>query len=391
MTVARAARVWVLAAMVAAGWPLTAAAGEPASMPASGPASKPANTPASRPDSATQWPLPRMDKVDPLAFRVSGDGRWVILPYINEASAASTQPTEAEIGCYLLNTLDGKVINLLECFKDQANLSSDLIVGAEASADGKYIAVRTMKTDRASNSSVWLLNTDTRALELVGEGAVAYPVWVGAVLGVSTADKEGLFLPMRLQEPGRSTPLEMRVHAVISAAAPRGDFMICICDPQDASRAVSIADLKSGQAVLACMDLAGIVLRKLCPARDVGTVPVVSPCGKFISFQYNGWKGEAFKTPPDVVRVTVLASRLDESWSINEAAVPIFLTDDGEAVTLAANGDGNAPIKVWEKGGKTSRVLVDGAWAAAVAGTKLFYVTGAEQKTVHAVRLDLSK
>lgn len=319
------------------------------------------------------WKLPKFARVDPLGFTVSADGRWAVVPVAVETPRHGTG-----FRCWLGDLRSREIVDLADVLAEGLAGQGPQAINAVVSNDGKYLAVRSIRIE-GRWASLYLMNLVDHSVVRLAQGLMVTPVWMGPKLAITTVDANADIQPIRVYDPARGTMGEIPIRGMIAASDANGTVIVCGCDPNAPSAPVNMKDFS--HAAMLTMEPGGKVLRRLGAFEEVATMPLVSPAGQWLAFQYNGWKGEP-NGRPDVVRVEVMSVRGQERWSVDEVALPVAVGDDGAAVTIQLrSGPQGSLVQSWRRG-QAGRTLVDGAWAASLVGGKVYYVSGGEDKAL---------
>ncbi len=319
------------------------------------------------------WKLPKFARVDPVGFAVSADGRWAVLPV-----AVETPRHGMAFRCWLGCLQSHEIVELSDVLAPAIGSERPQAINAVPSGDGKYLAIRSILID-GHGASLFLMSLADRSVVRLAQGLMVVPVWMGPKLAITTVDANADLQPISVYDPEKGAMGEIPIRGMIAASDANGTVIVCGCDPNAPSAPLNMKDYP--RASMMAMEPGGKVLRRLGTFAEMGTMPLVSPGGKYLAFQYNGWKGEP-SGRPDVMRVDVMAVRGQERWSIDEMALPVAIGDDGEAVTIQLRSGPEGSLVQSRRQGQAARTLVDGAWAASQAGGRIYYVNGGEDKAL---------
>lgn len=331
---------------------------------------------------AAEWKLPKMERVDSMGFRVTRDGRYAVVAAHGRFDPKNPRPPKAI--CWLVDTTSGKCTNVADLLGDAAKGKSLNVARAMPSPDGAYLAVAATTTQGRGGRTLYLVRLKDGKVTQLQAGLMIPPVWVAGKLAISGPDGKGDIQQIRFYDPATGKFEDSKVRGLVASADANGQVMVVGCRKDAPTKPMSMRDFRGADTVT--MSVGGTVLRRLGSATEVGTQPIFSAGGHCLAFQYNG-RSKPGLGPPDVTRVDVMSVRGEQTRHVNEMAFPVHVDDDGTLITLGARfREDGAPIKLWDAQGN-AKVLVKNVWAAAVAGKRLFYVTGTDEKVLKVVPL----
>ncbi len=351
---------------------LAAGAQQPASRPApvtrstTGTATRPVAMPAG-------WKLPKFERVDPVGFAVSEGGRFAVLPVLADSSNRSAPIFR----CWLADIERKNLVELSDVLAEELK-DAPYALNATFSPDGKFLAIRAIRTGEQRGAAVFLMDLLDRSCTRLAEGLMVVPVWMGPRLAVSAVDANADLQPIRIFDPARKTSGEIAIRGIIAAGDASGSVIVCGCDANAPTAPLNMKDYD--RASMLAMQPGGKVLRSLGTLSEVVTMPVVSPGGKYIAFQSRP-PADANASP---ARVEVLATTGDERWSLDARVLPLSVGDDGAVLTIQSvrTRPEGAAVQLWPRGKPPRTLIEDGAWAAALSGARLYYITGFDEKSM---------
>ena len=359
-----------------------------------------------------EWKLPKGTIVLPGAeLHVTADARYVFFTetkWSRQDVAAGRQPKDV---CWMLETRTGELTKVTDLLAKATKGEKFEIFSLKPSPDGKYVLLTVRKAgwadwsptpdftdpttvpstiDRMTMTAFLVSLEDKKVRKLAEASRIDPPCWFGGRVAFSRVAKGGFFQPICLFDPaGKDKPVQWKVRGMLADANDKTKIILCSCDPDDPSKSSTFV-LENKHLV--AMTVQGKVLRRLGRADLVNSKPLLSPKAVYAAFQKSKTRAGFGKLPTGLY-VQVMAVKGKEAWKINESAEPIAVSDNGKVITIGdvyAFDEKGAPIKIWDKQGK-SRTLVKGVQAATVAGGRLFYVTPGEQPVIKSMPLPSSK
>ena len=316
-------------------------------------------------------------RVLPRSFSVTPDGRYAAFMEL-KLDPATRSPTT--VG-WLLELPSGKMTDVSSFLGPQVSDGKPMCSAPIPSPDGRYIVFTAY---RPSGMTTYLVGLEDGKVRQLAPGRFTIPVWAGPKVALSVVDAAGMLAPISLYGLDGAEPTQLKVRGLVVAADVDGKLLICACDPDKPSEPISMGALQS--KAIALLNAKGQVIKQLARGRTIGVRPVFSPNGEYLAFQ-SGEVAPGRTAPPKGIRVDVMAVRGEEQWTIREQAEPVAIMDDGALVTLGTTpGPDGVPVKIWDKGGTSSRPITR-AHAAAVAGGRLYYVTGTDPQVIKSMPL----
>lgn len=265
----------------------------------------------------------------------------------------------------LLDMKTGKVTLLSDAVKD---MPKQLVMPGDVAPDGKSILLR-------DPSALCLLDLVTLKVTMLSARLNIMSCWVGKRVAISgQGEDDGIDLVKLVAPTGKSSDLPVRGFAMCASA--NGDFIVVAANAKVPTAKAEPETMQTTASML-IIDPAGKVLRELTSMDVVSSKPMLSPNGKYVTFQTK--PAGAGDGQDSKYGVTVLSTDGKESWTVkDEAGEPCAVLDDGSVVCsdLIHGLDGTEFRLVNKKGDKI--VLGKGADIAVVSGNVYLATRGSK-------------
>ena len=324
-------------------------------------------------------------QLDPLGVRATPDGRYVTVPSVMPPPKQGAEPTYS---CTIIDTTTGKAVDLGDWLDDSHKKDGWQIAAAKPSWDGKYLlAGGRMKG--SPRMCVFLVELETHKVRMIDQAAMSAASWLGPRAVIGAVDKKDNVSPLKFYNPATDLWAQSKIIGLPAAGDANGAVLAVGAAAESPTAELAMKDFAKGSTLL--VDPAGKVLLNLGTNREVGTPPVLSPTGRFAAFQYNAWKGVDPNGPPSLIRVDIVSIPDGARRSVEEDCIPLSVTDAGEVLAIASEGDADGATLRWFAPGLKGRTLAENAWCALAAAGRIYYIAGKQNEPLTLRYMELPK
>lgn len=346
-----------------------------------------------QPNTWTTWGLPSTAQFGRLKLTISPHQRWIC--FFRKTRQDEKPGLFRGVGNYVMvDTRTGAETRVEDLFKEGRISGLGSSTGElQFSPSGKYVLVHAAEPMwrlwTGKMSSLFLVNLDSKEATKLASDTFVLGRWMGKSVVVASMDRKRLN-PVKIVGTENTETKELSACGLVVACNPVGRFMIMLGDPKSLGKPARIK--KSTANHLLAVNLESKIIKDFGLFDGIPKEIILSPAGKYLMYK-------TYETPKPFGgkgKIRVVSVRDDRDRTIETAAVPVAVSDNGTAIIaeggleglLAGLGEGehrrdlSYVVTRWDVAGDMTTVLEGKSIIELLAvGERLFYVTASKKGT----------